>query len=204
MTTDKTPQTRAAQDRAALPDPMSPWTIDVARELSRRPGSMKIWVRDVPAPSDFGLEVIGVPEGELIHLDLRLESVVEGVLASGTVSADVVGECSRCLGAVADHVDVEVTELYAYPDSVTEETTDSEDVSRIVDEKIDLEPAVRDAVLLELPNAPLCRDDCPGVASPDDEAWAFVPAGSERERIDPRWAALQERFAGGSNSENVS
>lgn len=197
MTTDKTPQAKAT-----VPDPTSPWTVDVLREISRRPGTMKPWVRDVPAPDDFGLEVVGVPAGEPIHLDLRLESVVEGVLASGTVSADVVGECSRCLGPVADHVDVDLTELYAYPDSVTDETTDDEDVSRIVDEKIDLEPAVRDAVLLELPNAPLCREDCPGVASPDEEAWAFVPAGSTRERIDPRWAALQERFAGGS-TDNV-
>lgn len=198
MTTEKT-----SQNKQALPDPMSPWTVDVARELSRRPGTMKPWVRDVPAPADFGLEVIGVPAGEPIHLDLRLESVVEGVLASGSVIADVVGECSRCLGPVTDHVEVDLTELYAYPDSVTDETTDSEDVSRIVDEKIDLEPAVRDAVLLELPNAPLCSEDCPGVASPDDEAWVFVPAGTDRERIDPRWAALQERFAGGSNSENA-
>lgn len=197
MTTDKTPQAKAT-----VPDPTSPWTIDVLREISRRPGTMKRWVRDVPAPDDFGLVVVGVPAGEPIHLDLRLESVVEGVLASGTVSADVVGECSRCLGPVADHVDVDLTELYAYPDSVTDETTDDEDVSRIVDEKIDLEPAVRDAVLLELPNAPLCREDCPGVASPDEEAWAFVPAGTTRERIDPRWAALQERFAGGS-TDNV-
>jgi uncharacterized protein len=196
MTTDKTPH-----EKTAPPDPTSPWTVDVLRELSRRPGTMKPWVRDVPAPDDFGLEVIGVPTGDPIHLDLRLESVVEGVLASGTVAADVVGECSRCLGPVHDHVEVDLTELYAYPDSVTDETTDSDDVSRIVDEKIDLEPAVRDAVLLELPNAPLCREDCPGVPSPDEQAWAFVPAGSTRERIDPRWAALQERFAGGSTED---
>ena len=185
-------------DKSPLPDPTSPWTVDTARELSRRPGTMKRWVRDVPAPADFGLEVIGVPAGDPIHVDLRLESVVEGVLASGTVVADVVGECSRCLGPVTDHVEVDLTELYAYPASVTDETTDEDDVSRIVDEKIDLEPAVRDAVLLELPNAPLCREDCPGVPSPDEQAWAFVPAGTTHERIDPRWAALQERFAGGS------
>ena len=180
------------------PDPASPWTIDVLRELSRRPGTMKPWVRDVPAPDDFGLEVIGVPTGDPIHLDLRLESVMEGVLASGTVAADVTGECSRCLGPVTDHVEVDLTELYAYADSITEDTTDSEEVSRIVGDLIDLEPAVRDAVLLELPNAPLCREDCPGVEPQDPESWAFVPAGAVRERIDPRWAALQERFAGGS------
>lgn len=177
-----------------LPDPTSPWTVDVARELSRRPGTMKTWRRDVPAPDDFGLAVIGVPAGDPIHLDLRLESVMEGVLASGTVTTDVHGECSRCLGPVDEHVEVDVTELYAYPDSVTDESADADEVSRIVDEKIDLEPAVRDAVLLELPNAPLCRDDCPGVATQDPEAWAFVPAGAARERIDPRWAALQEKY----------
>lgn len=180
------------------PDAASPWTVDVARELSRRPGTMKSWRRDVPAPEGFGLEVIGVPAGAPISLDLRLESVMEGVLASGTVTAEVTGECSRCLGPVSQDVEVDVTELYAYPDSATDDTTDVDEVSRIVDELIDLEPAVRDAVLLDLPNAPLCSEDCPGVAPTDPEAWVFVPAGQRRETMDPRWAALQERFAGGS------
>jgi uncharacterized protein len=175
-------------------DAASPWVVDVARELLRRPGQMKPLRRDVLAPEGFGLEMIGVPVGEPIRLDLRLESVMEGVLASGTVEADVVGECSRCLETFTEHVDVDLTELYAYPDSVTDETADEDEVSRIVDERIDLEPAVRDAVLLELPVTPLCREDCPGVESPDPDAWAFVPAGEAHERIDPRWAALQEKY----------
>lgn len=175
-------------------DAASPWVVDVARELLRRPGQMKPLRRDVPAPEGFGLEMIGVPVGEPIRLDLRLESVMEGVLASGTVETDVVGECSRCLETFTEHVDVDLTELYAYPASVTDETADEDEVSRIVDERIDLEPAVRDAVLLELPVTPLCREDCPGVESPDPDAWAFVPAGEARERIDPRWAALQEKY----------
>jgi len=183
-------------------DARSPWVVDVARELLRRPGQMKTLRRDVPAPEGFGLEMIGVPVGEPISLDLRLESVMEGVLVSGTVEADVTGECSRCLESFTDHVDVDLTELYAYPNSVTDETTDPDDVSRIVDERIDLEPAVRDAVLLELPVTPLCREDCPGVASPDPEAWAFVPAGEARETIDPRWAALQEKYGGTGRTEN--
>jgi uncharacterized protein len=177
-------------------DASSPWVVDVARELLRRPGQMKTLRRDVPAPDDFGLEMIGVPVGEPIHLDLRLESVMEGVLASGRVEADVTGECSRCLESFTEHVDVDLTELYAYPDSATDESSDEHEVSRIVDERIDLEPAVRDAVLLELPVTPLCREDCPGVPSPDPDAWAFVPAGEARETIDPRWAALQEKYGG--------
>lgn len=185
-----------------VPDGTSPWVVDVARELLRRPGQMKTLRRDVPAPEGFGLDLVGVPVGHPIHLDLRLESVMEGVLASGTAEADLAGECSRCLEPYSDHVEVELTELYAYPDSVTDESADEDEVSRIVDEKIDLEPAVRDAVLLELPNAPLCREDCPGVESPDTEAWAFVPSGSARERIDPRWAALQEKYGGTGRTEN--
>jgi uncharacterized protein len=183
-------------------DATSPWVVDVARELLRRPGQMKVLRRDVPAPADFGLEMIGVPVGEPIRLDLRLESVMEGVLASGTVEADVTGECSRCLEPFTEHVDVDLTELYAYRDSVTDETSDPDEVSRIVDERIDLEPAVRDAVLLELPVTPLCREDCPGVVSPDPDAWAFVPAGEARETIDPRWAALQEKYGGAGRTEN--
>ena len=184
-------------------DAASPWVVDVARELLRRPGQMKPLRRDVAAPEGFGLEMIGVPVGEPIHLDLRLESVMEGVLASGTVQTDVVGECSRCLESFTDHIDVDLTELYAYPDSVTDDTADEDEVTRIVDERIDLEPAVRDAVLLELPVTPLCRDDCPGVESSDPDAWAFVPAGEARERIDPRWAALQEKYGGaGRSTEN--
>lgn len=181
-------------DTTRPPDPASPWVIDVLREIPRRPGTMKPWRRDVPAPDGFGLDTIGVPAGDPIALDLRLESVMEGVLVSGAVVADVTGECARCLGPVTDHVEVEVTELYAYPDSVTDESSDADEVSRIVDEKIDLEPAVRDAVLLELPNAPLCREDCPGPESGEPESWAFVPAGTPHERIDPRWAGLAEKF----------
>ncbi len=184
-------------------DAASPWVVDVARELMRRPGQMKPLRRDVAAPKGFGLEMIGVPVGEPIHLDLRLESVMEGVLVSGTVQADVTGECSRCLESFTDHVDVDLTELYAYPASVTDDTADEDEVSRIVDERIDLEPAVRDAVLLELPVTPLCREDCPGVESSDPDAWAFVPAGEARETIDPRWAALQEKYGGaGRSTEN--
>lgn len=177
-------------------DATSPWVVDVARELLRRPGQMKTLRRDVAAPEGFGLDLVAVPVGEPIQLDLRLESVMEGVLASGSVEVDVAGECSRCLESFTDHVEVDLTELYAYPDSATDESADPDEVSRIVDEKIDLEPAVRDAVLLELPNAPLCREDCPGPRSPDPEAWAFVPVGSARETIDPRWAALQEKYGG--------
>src|SRR3712207_4951175 len=103
-------------------DPRSPLVLDT-RELGRRAGSMKRLRRPVPAPDDFGLELIGVPTGATIDLDLRLESVMEGVLVSGTATMPVEGECGRCLESMSDTVTVDVQELYAYPDSTSDTTS---------------------------------------------------------------------------------
>lgn len=186
-------------------DATSPWVIDI-RELGRRPGSMRRYLRRILAPPGFGLEVVGVSAGAEIALDVRLESVVEGVLASGTVSAAVSGECARCLDEVHDEVAVELTELFAYPDSATEDTTEADEVSHVVDDMVDLGPAARDAVLLALPSAPLCAPDCRGLCPECGEKWADLPVGHRHETMDPRWAALQEkfglqeRFGGGSST----
>jgi uncharacterized protein len=146
--------------------------------------------RTVPAPKDLGLELVGVPEGAELRVDLRLESVSEGVLVTGTVTGPLAGECGRCLRAISDTVDVPIQELYAYEHSVTDETTEEDEVGRLQGDLIDLEPAVRDAVVLALPNNPLCREDCPGLCPecgvPRDE----LPADHEHRRVDPRWAAL--------------
>src|SRR4051812_13657641 len=114
--------------------PRSPFALDVSR-LGMRPGSMITFDETVPAPSRIGIELIAIPEGAPVDLDLRLESVSEGVLVSGTVSAPTAGECSRCLTPVAGDVEIYLTELFAYPDSVTEATTDDDDeVGRVVDD----------------------------------------------------------------------
>ena len=86
----------------------------------------------MPAPADLAVGLAGVPAGEPVTLDLRLESVVEGVLVSGTVTAPVTGECARCLTPVTQTVTVELTELFAYPDCVTEQTTEEDEVSHLV------------------------------------------------------------------------
>ena len=140
-------------------DPRRPLVLDV-RELGRRPGSMRTVRRTVPAPDGLGVELARVPTGEPVELDLRLESVVEGVLVSGTATAAVAGECARCLGPVADRVTVDLQELFAYADSATEETTEEDEISHLVGDHLDLEPVVRDAVVLALPLSPLCREDC--------------------------------------------
>jgi uncharacterized protein len=179
------------------PDPASPWVF-ATRELGRRPGVMRTYSRRIPAPvgpARLGLETIAVPDGTSIELDVRLESVTEGVYVSGTVHASLSGECARCLDALADEADVELSELFAYPDSVTDETTDADELPRVVNELIDVEQIVRDAVVLALPLAPLCRDDCPGLCPDCGEKWADLAPDHGHETLDPRWAALKEHLS---------
>ncbi|GIF73100.1 YceD family protein [Asanoa siamensis] len=172
-------------------DPRSPLVLDT-RELPRRPGAMRTVDRVVKAPADLGLELIGVPEGADLRLDLRLESVSEGVLVSGTVDVPVSGECGRCLRPIDDSVVVNIQELYAYEHSTTDETTDEDEIGRLQGDLIDLEPAVRDAVVLELPTNPVCRADCPGLCPDCGGLLDDLPADHNHEQVDPRWAALSQ------------
>lgn len=172
-------------------DPRAPLVLDT-RDLPRRPGAMRVVDRVVPAPADLGLELIGVPEGAKLALDLRMESVTEGVLVSGDVSGPVEGECGRCLRPITDAVTVSIQELYAYEHSATDETTEEDEVGRLQGDLLDLEPAVRDAVVLALPSHPLCREDCPGLCSECGVPWDELPAGHSHTQVDPRWAALTQ------------
>jgi uncharacterized protein len=163
-------------------DPRSPLVLDT-RDLPRSPGAMRVVERVVAAPKDLGLELIRVPEGADLDLRLRLEWVSEGVLVSGQVRATLAGECGRCLRAIDDTLDVPFQELYAHEHSTTDETTDEDEVGRMHGDLVDLEPHLRDAVVLALPTHPVCRE-CGGHL---DE----LPPDHSHGRVDARWAALE-------------
>lgn len=168
-------------------DPRQPLVIDT-RELSRRPGTQRIVEFEAPAPSDLGVGMIGVPPGSRLDLRLRLESVMEGVLVSGTVSGQLTGECGRCLDPVTSSVEVDLQELYAYPESGATE----DEASRLEGDFLDLEPALRDAVVLALPLTPLCREDCGGLCAVCGAKRDDVDCGHDEAPVDPRWAALND------------
>ena len=180
-------------------DPRDPFVLET-RNLGRQPGSMRTIQRRVPAPAGLRLDLIGVPEGAPLELDLRLESATEGVLVTGTVNAPIAGECGRCLDPVSDEFYVDACELFAYPGSVTDETTEEDEVHRIVDDLIDVGPVVRDAVVLGLPMTPLCRPDCAGLCPTCGQRLDDLPAGHTHDELDPRWTALLDRFASGNGS----
>ena len=173
------------------PDLSSPLVFDISR-LGRRPGSMMSVSQTVPSPLRIGLDLIAIESGAEMDLDLRFESVSEGVLVSGTVHAPTRGECSRCLGPITDEVEIALTELFAYPDSVTESTTESDEFGRVIDETVDLAQPIVDAVGLALPFVALCAQDCPGLCPQCGVALATAEAGHHHEQIDPRWAKLAQ------------
>ena len=180
-------------ERPISPDPRSPLVLDV-HELGRRPGTMRRVERTVPAPEDLGTAVIGIPAGSDLELDLRLEAVMEGILVSGSVRGGAVGECVRCLEEVVDDVDVQIQELYVYPErarAAAEEGDEDEDVRELEGDLIDIEPALRDTVVPALPFRPVCSADCRGLC-PECGVRLSDPENAEHahEVLDPRWAEL--------------
>jgi uncharacterized protein len=173
-------------------DPRAPLVLDT-RELGRRPGSQRKVSLTVEAPAELGIEVMGVPAGSEVHLDLRLEAVMDGVLVTGTASADLEGECARCLEPIEDTITVDIQELYLYEPADRDDEDD--DVSRLEDDLLDLEPVLRDAVVLALPFQPLCQDDCPGLCVECGARLADDPDHGHDEPVDPRWAALADMTA---------
>lgn len=171
----------------------SPLLLNISR-LGRRPGTMITVTQTVPSPSRMGLDLIGIAEGAPLELDLRLESVSEGVLVTGTVSAPTTGECARCLTPITGEVSIDLTELFAYPDSTTDETTEEDELGRVgasgIPDTIDLEQPIIDAVGLALPFAPLCGPDCAGLCAECGVALATAEPGHHHEQLDPRWAKL--------------
>lgn len=120
-----------------------------------------------------------VPDGGVIDVDLVLDAVSDGVVASGSVTVPWVGTCRRCLEPVEGHATHRLQEAF---------TIEGEGDTYVLDgEEVDLEPLVRDAAALGLPLAPLCDEGCRG---PDPERFPAAPAGDAEPAGDPRWAAL--------------
>jgi uncharacterized protein len=150
-----------------------------------------------PAPEGIGIMSIGVPSGSDIECDLRLESVIEGVLVSGTARVQLTGECSRCLDPISDELEIDLQELYAYgetdargrPVEPVDGDAEDDEGRHLVGDHLDLEPLLRDAVVLDLPLAPVCRDDCPGLCPHCGFRLEDDPE-HHHDVIDPRWAAL--------------
>jgi uncharacterized protein len=177
-------------------DPRNPLVFDT-RDLG--PGTARTLNRACPAPEDMGVEMARVQAGADLELEVQLEGVAEGVLVTAMVTAPLVGECARCLEPFTSALQVRFQELFtAEPDDDFDQADDQEE-SYLLDGSglLDLEPALRDAVVLELPLSPLCGDDCQGLCPECGIRLADAEPGHGHEQRSPMWAALQDYRAAG-------
>lgn len=163
---------------------MAGLTVSVA-DILGQPGAYRDLKLSAPVP--------GVTTA-LAHLStepaaaaLRAESVVEGILVTGTVAAGVNLDCARCLKSFEGQIDVEVCELFVAPGH---EAGADEDAYRVAGSEIDLEPMVRDALTLALPLNPLCEEGCKGLCANCGKDLRDGPCDCMEDELDPRWAAL--------------
>ena len=166
------------------------------REIVGRPGEMRERERSIEAPEGFGEALATVPAGERIDLEVRLESVHEGILVSATARTTMHAECGRCLESFAAPLEVEFQELFAY-------TPTEADEYGVHGDHVNLEPPLRDAVVLALPFQPVCRPDCPGL-DPETGQPRDAEAAAESVAVDPRWAALAGLLAEDEDVDRVS
>ena len=152
--------------------------------------------RTLDAPADWALELVRVPAGAEVELDLRLESVMEGVLVTGTAGAPLTAECGRCLEPLTDRLTVDVQELFGY-----EPAPDDAEAPTLDGDLIDLTELLRDAVVLALPLNPVCADDCAGLCPGCGGKLADLPPDHVHDILDPRWAALDALTADRPNTE---
>lgn len=152
-------------------------------DLVKRPGSSRHVELDEPVA---GLAIGGsaVGDDDPVHVALDLERIVEGIVARGTIAAAWAGDCARCLRPVGGPLIVGVDELFE-PDPVAGETYVLEQ------DVIDLEPLLRDAIVPELPTAPLCRPDCAGLCPQCGADRNETACDCRPDDLDPRWAALR-------------
>ncbi len=168
-------------------------TLSLAR-LPRALGSTLreniVWV----APDDLGTPSMSVTPGTPIELLVDLTSVEDGVLVQVATSVDLVGECVRCLRDLDEDRSVRIDELYLFPQVIeaqrAEGDEEAEDLLAVGETTLDLEPALRDALVPTLPFQPLCRPDCPGLCADCGKRLEDLPADHHHEVLDPRWSAL--------------
>lgn len=167
-------------------DPHGPLVFDV-RTLGS--SSARLEQRVVPAPSDLGAGLVHVPAGADLELAVQLEEVTEGVLVTATAKAPLAGECARCLDEFTSSIEVSFQELF-----VGSAPEAGDDGYVLEGDLLDLEPALRDAVVLELPLSPLCAEDCAGLCSTCGTRLADAEPDHGHESDGGVWAVLKNLF----------
>ena len=178
-------------------------------DLPRRAGEMREYELTIDEHEPLGVPLVMIPNDGEIYIDLRIEAVDQGVLASGTASGEALGECTRCLDPVSFFVEEEFQELFYYEadtrhkpksgqkpahrgEEIVVEGGEEEEIRMMQGDLIDLEGVIRDALILNLPINPLCDIECLGLCPDCGLKWADLPEDHAHQSADIRWAGLSD------------
>lgn len=172
-------------------DPRNPLVFDT-RNLG--PGTARTLTRTAAAPEHLGVALARIPAGADLDLEVQLEGVTEGVLVTATVVAPLAAECARCLEPFSSVTRVRFQELFVLPgETGQDEEADTLDSYQLDGSGLlDLEPALRDAVVLDLPLSPLCEENCAGLCPQCGVRLADAKPGHGHEQRGAMWAALED------------
>jgi uncharacterized protein len=168
--------------------PASADTLIDVRALIDRPGATTSLDRRMPAPADLSDDLVRI--GPHVTVEGIVESVVDGVLVRGALTAQVRLVCARCLTERDGEVRADVVELFSAPDHVGDAAAEAG--YEIVDATIDLDTLQRDALAAAVPTRPLCRPDCAGLCPVCGADLNTAPCDGHPEQHDPRWSALAD------------
>jgi len=168
-------------------------------DLPRRAGEMRAYELTYDDHEPIGVPLLMVPGDGAIYVDLRIEAVDQGVLATGLVSSEAIGECTRCLDPVTFDIDESFQELFHYQvdyrhksKSKEVDVQDEDELLEMDGDLINLDGPIRDALVLNLPVNPLCSEDCEGLCPTCGVKWAELPDDHAHDAADIRWAGLTD------------
>ena len=188
------------QSGVTPPDKTKPWVLSIT-DLIDAPGASEQVEVSWPAPAELSVPLLGIERDSAMQVDIRLDSVHEGILVSGTVEGTLTGQCSRCLDPITETVTIDIQELFQFEHDPMIESDEQHLVEHGL---INIEPIMRDALVTSLPFQPRCSPDCEGLC--DQCGVRLEDAGPDHhhEQLDPRWAALADFASGNVNEETSS
>lgn len=183
----------------------NPFVVDVSEAL-HGDGLPVTTTQTGPAPSRIGPEMIAIPEGQEVSIESTITPLGGGVLVDATATAQLKGQCVRCLRELTPTEEIRVSQVFSGSDDfITGDAADEEDdgsgddVAQIIDDTVNLEQAFIDEVGLNLPFNPVCEPACP---EDSDIPAADGVSGEPNDLVDPRWAGL-EKFLTSEDSDDA-
>ncbi|OZG50664.1 YceD family protein [Bombiscardovia coagulans] len=182
----------------------SPWAISVA-QLAQHAGQSKAIDIDFPAPSGIGDDIVGVREGDLIHMQANIDSIVDGLILNAHVSAPMHAVCTRCLKPLSNSKELDIVAFYPYDMKEIDESEGDLEIVAGEDEAddgntyplaaggtvLDVETLLRDNLVESIPLKVLCKPDCKGLCSQCGVNLNENP-DHHHDTSDDRWAILED------------